>query len=123
VNEADTPAAWSLRTRLVTGGDDVGIGLRGPLQRRPSLSLRPLASVGPRPRPVQLRHAHPIDRLPAIPVPLRAPAPDAWLDLQEVLDHGDDTGGYADSSDDGEPGPHGRPDDVAWARALVPQPR
>jgi hypothetical protein len=60
------------------------------------------------------------DRLPVIPVPLRAGDPDARLDLQEVLDHIHDTGGYAYYIYDGTPEPPLRPDDVAWARQFVP---
>lgn len=60
------------------------------------------------------------DRLPVIPVPLRAGDPAARLDLQEVLDHIHDTGGYAYYIYDGAPDPPLRSDDAVWARQFVP---
>ncbi len=67
--------------------------------------------------PVRLR-----DRLPVIPVPLRAPEGDARVDLQEVLHRAYDGPGYehfiyAGSPDPPLPGP-----DAAWARPFVPRP-
>ena len=65
--------------------------------------------------PVGLR-----DRLPEIPIPLRAPHPDARLDLQGLLDRIYDASGYAYYIYEGAPSPALAPDDDAWARALIP---
>jgi hypothetical protein len=48
--------------------------------------------------PISLR-----ERLPVIPIPVRAPDPDARLDLQAVLDRIYDDAGYADYIYDGVP--------------------
>jgi hypothetical protein len=71
----------------------------------------PLASLWP----TQLR-----DRLPLIPVPLRAPDPDVRLDLQEVLHRIYDAAGYAKFIYDSDPAPALSPADDAWARSLLP---
>jgi hypothetical protein len=60
------------------------------------------------------------DRLPAIPVPLRAPDPDARLDLQEMLHRLYDTAGYEDYIYTGAPEPPLTPEDATWAQAFVP---
>jgi hypothetical protein len=60
------------------------------------------------------------ERLPVIPIPLRTPDANAWLDLKAVLDQVYDSAGYADYIYDGEPEPPLRPGDAEWARALVP---
>jgi Protein of unknown function (DUF4058) len=65
--------------------------------------------------PIRLR-----ERLPVIPIPLRAPDPNARLDIQQVLDHIYDRGGYAYYIYDGAPEPPLRPEDAEWARGLVP---
>jgi hypothetical protein len=65
--------------------------------------------------PVGLR-----DRLPVIPVPLRAGDPDAHLDLQELLDRIHDTAGYAHYLYEGQPDPPLRPDDASWAQQFLP---
>jgi hypothetical protein len=92
-----------------------------PAEDRPDCDYAVMVSrAEERPRaafwPIGLR-----DRLPVIPVPLRAPDPDARLDLQEILDHVYDAGGYAYYVYDGAPEPPLRPDDDAWARQLIPQ--
>jgi hypothetical protein len=91
-----------------------------PLVDRPVCDYAVLVSrYEERPRaglwPIGLR-----DRLPVIPVPLRSPDPDAQLDLQVVLDHIYDTGGYAYYIFDDEPKPPLRSDDAAWARTFIP---
>jgi hypothetical protein len=65
--------------------------------------------------PIRLR-----DRLPVIPVPLRAPDPDLRLDLQELLHRVYDAAGYVKYIYDSEPVPPLASEDAAWARALVP---
>ena len=65
--------------------------------------------------PVRLR-----DRLPVIPVPLRAPDRDATLDLQELLHRAYDAGRYAHYVYEGRPQPPLRPDEEAWAALLLP---
>ena len=67
--------------------------------------------------PVALR-----ERLPEIPVPVRAPDSDARLDLQAVLDRIYDDAGYADYIYDGDPHPRVDIDDAVWARQFLPSP-
>ncbi len=64
--------------------------------------------------PIKLR-----DRLPAIPIPLRSPDPDAQLDLQTVLNRIYDAVGFADYIYDGNPNPPLHPEDAAWAKELL----
>ena len=65
--------------------------------------------------PLRLR-----DRLPIIPIPLRAPDPDATLDLQEVLHDIYDKAHYETYIYDGTPDPRLAPADAAWAEPFVP---
>lgn len=60
------------------------------------------------------------DRLPVIPIPLRAPDPDARLDLQEVLHRVYDSAHYEPLLYRGTPHPPLSEDDAAWARPYVP---
>jgi hypothetical protein len=71
---------------------------------RPSVGLWPLS----------LR-----DRLPEIPIPLRAPSPDARVDLQELLHQVYEEGGYATYVYEGSPVPPLDPQDSTWADAIV----
>jgi hypothetical protein len=64
--------------------------------------------------PVQLRQ-----RLPTIPIPLRAPDADAQLDLQEALDRIYDSAGYAPLLYDMPPEPPLSDADLQWARQLL----
>jgi hypothetical protein len=66
--------------------------------------------------PISLR-----DRLPEIPIPVRAPDLDARLDLQAVLDRIYDDAGYGDYIYDGAPRPRLSEEDASWARQFVPQ--
>jgi hypothetical protein len=60
------------------------------------------------------------ERLPAIRIPLRAADPDAWLDLQPVLEKCYEIGRYARHIDyRGQPRPPLSPDDAAWADQLL----
>ena len=67
--------------------------------------------------PMKLR-----DALPAIPIPLRAPDPDARLDLKPILDHVYDAAGYEDYIYSGAPQPPLHPQDAEWAQQFVPRP-
>ncbi|RUL87897.1 DUF4058 family protein [Tautonia sociabilis] len=60
--------------------------------------------------------------LPTIPVPVRAPDPDARLDLQRILHRIYDAAGYQYDIDDGHPDPPLSPEDAAWAASLIPPP-
>jgi hypothetical protein len=60
------------------------------------------------------------ERLPVIPIPLRAPDPDSQLDLQEVLHDIYDKAHYESYVYDGSPDPPLSPEDAAWARQFVP---
>jgi hypothetical protein len=92
-----------------------------PLDERPdrAFAYSALVSRAPdRPRagfwPISLR-----ERLPIIPIPLRAPDADAELDLQEVLNHVYDTSGYEDYIYSGSPDPLLEVADQAWAESLI----
>jgi hypothetical protein len=65
--------------------------------------------------PIHLR-----EPLPTVPVPLRAPDPDAHLDLQALLHRVYDAAEY--ESDIYDTPPHHRlsAEDNAWAQAFVP---
>jgi hypothetical protein len=67
--------------------------------------------------PIHLR-----DRLPVIPIPLRAPDGDARANLQEVLHRAHDGPGYEQFLYAGTPDPPLSEEDAAWARPFVPQP-
>jgi hypothetical protein len=95
-------------------------GPRLPLEDLPDCDYCVLVSrYEDRPRvgvwPIRLR-----ERLPEIPVPLRAPHPDARIDLQAVLHRLYDAAGYADYIYTGAPQPPLHPEDDAWARQLAP---
>jgi hypothetical protein len=66
--------------------------------------------------PIALR-----ERLPEIPIPVRAPDADARLDLQTVLNRIYDDAGYADYIYEGSPRPRLSDEDAEWARPLLPQ--
>ena len=94
-------------------------GLPMPLETQVDAAYRVMLSrAGERPAvvlwPVRLR-----DRLPVVPVPLRAPDPDAVLDLQDVLHRVYDLGGYADHVYAHTPAPALHPEDAAWADGLI----
>ena len=60
------------------------------------------------------------DRLPIIPIPLRAPDGDARVDLQEVLHRTYDGPGYEHFIYAGAPEPSLTADYAEWARPFVP---
>ncbi len=66
--------------------------------------------------PISLR-----ERLPEIPIPVRAPDSDARLDLQEVLHRIYDDAGYADYILEGDPRPRLGEEDADWSRQFLPQ--
>jgi hypothetical protein len=72
---------------------------------------RPRAGVWP----IRLR-----DRLPILPVPLRAPDADARLDLQAVLHRVYDAARYQTYIYRGQPSPRLSAADAAWAHQLIP---
>jgi hypothetical protein len=65
--------------------------------------------------PIRLR-----DRLPVMPVPLRAPDPDVALDLQEVLHNTYEGPGYERFIYKGTPDPPLSPNDTAWSQQFLP---
>jgi len=94
-------------------------GPRMPLEEAPQSDYLVMVSrAEERPRvgiwPVQLR-----ETLPRVPVPLRSPHPDAWLDLQGLIHRIHDEAGYGDYIYGGEPRPPLSVDDAAWAQALL----
>jgi hypothetical protein len=94
-------------------------GPRLPLDDLPHCDYYALVSrAEERPRvgvwPIRLR-----DRLPVIPIPLRAGDADTRLDLQEALDRVYDGAGYAYYIYRGAPAPPLAPDDAAWAKQLI----
>jgi Protein of unknown function (DUF4058) len=65
--------------------------------------------------PIRLR-----DRLPVIPIPLRAPDVAARVDLQEAIHRAYDGPGYEHFIYRGEPEPSLSPGDAAWASQFIP---
>ncbi len=65
--------------------------------------------------PLRLR-----ERLPVIPIPLRAPDADAQIDLQQALNRLYDAAGYEDYIYTGSPQPPLPPDDADWSRQFLP---
>jgi hypothetical protein len=58
--------------------------------------------------------------LPVIPIPLRPPHPDARVDLQALLHRIYDAAGYQYYIYESSPSPALAPEDVEWARQLIP---
>jgi hypothetical protein len=97
-------------------------GPRLPLEDLPACDYCVLVSrVEERPRvgiwPIHLR-----EPLQKIPIPLRRPDADVWIDLQSLLHRLYDAAGYADYIYSGSPQPPLAPDDAAWAEQFVPRP-
>ena len=114
------------RERLLAGGahlveiDLLRGGRTMPAVNRPECTYSVVVSrAEERPRagfwPIKLR-----ERLPEVPIPLRAPDGDARVDLQEVLNRIYDAFGYEDFVYTGSPEPSLSPEDAAWARQFVP---
>lgn len=90
-----------------------------PQHRRPECDYSVMVSRAEKRRaadfwPIRLR-----DRLPSIPIPLRAPDAAAAVDLQEVLHHAYDGPGYEHFIYKDEPEPSLSATDAAWARQLL----
>jgi len=62
------------------------------------------------------------DRLPSIPIPLRPPHTNAWLDIQALLHRVYDAAGYQLYIYEGTPSPGLSQDDIAWSRQFIPAP-
>lgn len=95
-------------------------GLQMPLEDLPRCDYCAVVSrVDERPRvgiwPIGLRES-----LPVVPVPLRAPDPDAALDLRRIVDRIYDAAGYEDYLYSGSPQPPLRPEDAEWSKRFVP---
>ena len=93
-----------------------------PMEDRPECEYSALVSRAQRRPvvdfwPIRLR-----ERLPVIPVPLRAPDGDARVDLQEALDLVYDDAGYVHFIYDGRPDPPLTSEDAVWARQFLPAP-
>lgn len=58
--------------------------------------------------------------MPTLPIPLRAPDADVWLDLSAVVNQVYDEGLYSRDVYDGLPEPRLSPDDMAWAAQFLP---
>jgi hypothetical protein len=91
-----------------------------PMEDRPECDYSVLVSRAERRRtagfwPIKLR-----ERLPVIPIPLRAPDADAQVDLQDVLHRAYDGPGYERFIYTGTPDPSLSAEDAAWARQLIP---
>jgi hypothetical protein len=65
--------------------------------------------------PVKLR-----ERLPEIPIPLRAPDPDAAIDLQQAIHRVYDSASYGYLVYDRTPQPTLSAEDAAWAQQFIP---
>jgi len=60
------------------------------------------------------------DRLPQIPIPLKAPDADITLDLQAVLDRTYDGARYGNYIYNETPDPPLTPEQAAWAKQFLP---
>jgi hypothetical protein len=101
---------------LVRGGKPMPLDERPPNNHAYSVLV---SRPDDRPRagfwPIGLR-----ERLPIIPVPLRAPDGDARLDLQQALDHVYEASGYEYYIYSGLPDPPLEGEDRIWAESLIP---
>jgi hypothetical protein len=91
-----------------------------PLNQRPACDYAVLVSRAERRPASQFWPIGLRDRLPNIPIPLRAPDGDARVDLQVVLQSTFDGTGYEYFIYDGSPEPPLAPEDEEWARQFLP---
>jgi len=121
----DREACLSKRAELLSSAahfielDLLRGGPRLPLEGLPECDYYALVSrVEDRPRagvwPLRLH-----DRLPVLPIPLRAPDPDARLDLQAILQRVYDAARYQRYIYTTPPQPPLPPAETAWAAGLV----
>lgn len=95
-------------------------GPRLPLNRLPDCDYYALVSrVEERPR-ADMWAWRLCERMPILPVPLRAPHLDAHVDLQKLLDRIYDAAGYEDYIYRTEPQPRLSLEDATWAQGFVP---
>ena len=97
-------------------------GAAMPSEDRPSCTYSVMVSrAGDRPEAgfwaIGLR-----DRLPSIPIPLRPPHTNAWLDIQALLHRVYDAAGYQLYIYEDTPSPGLAQDDAAWSRQFLPPP-
>jgi hypothetical protein len=97
-----------------------GRGARMPVRGLPPCDYCALVSRAAARPTVGLWPVRLADRLPVLPVPLRAPAADAKLDLQALVHQIYDAGGYADYLYRRPPRPRLTPEQLAWAQAFLP---
>lgn len=98
-------------------------GLPMPLTNQPDADYRVVLSRREERPNVSLWPIRVRDPLPMVPVPLRAPDPDARLDLQDVLHRVYELAGYADYVYGLTPRPPLHPEDARWAEELVSRAR
>jgi Protein of unknown function (DUF4058) len=91
-----------------------------PLDNRPDCDYSILVSRTERRPTAQFWPIRLRERLPVIPIPLRAPDSDVAVDLQEVLHRAYEGTGYERFLYRGTPDPPLSPDDAAWAQQFVP---
>ena len=124
-NGADREQYLAKRERMLSSAvhfveiDLLRGGRRMPLENRRTSEYSVLVSrAEDRPRagfwPIRLR-----ERLPIVPIPLRAKDADARVDLQEILHHVYDAAGYDDFIYAGRPSPQLSPRDANWARSFL----
>jgi hypothetical protein len=122
----DLPQYLAKRRQLLASGvhyveiDLLRGGTRPPVEGLPDCDYYAMVSrAEERPRvalwPLLLR-----DRLPDIPIPVRAPHADARLDLQAALNRVYDEAGYEDYIYKGAPQPPLHPTIAKWAEAFIP---
>ena len=95
-------------------------GVPMPLKNRPECDYSVMISRVPHRPDADLWGILLANRLPRVPIPLRAPDEDAQLDLQAILDEVYDSAGYANYIYNGEPDPPLDPAGTEWARQFLP---
>jgi hypothetical protein len=91
-----------------------------PQQGRPECDYSVMVSRAPEHRTVEFWPIMLRDRLPVIPIPLRLPADDVLVNLQDALDRAYDGPGYENIIYPGTPELGLSPEDAAWAQQFVP---
>jgi hypothetical protein len=91
-----------------------------PLRNRPPCDYSVVVSRAERRPMAGFWAIHLRERLPVIPIPLRAEDGDARVDLQDALHSAYDGAGYETHIYGGTPEPALSPDDQSWAEKLLP---